>query len=184
HGLSSGNFLTVPLYSDLILHLVDTLGDIDSIVSHSMGGFSTLYSFYRQPTLPVNKVVLMGSPGEARDFFDFYRSQLGLSPRTAGVIEDHFVSIFQQKPDYFSAAMFADGLPARGLIIHDEGDAEAPVHYARRIHEAWPNSTLVTTQGLGHNLKSPHVVGMVTDFVRQGSAQQAAKYYYENAISN
>jgi tagatose-1,6-bisphosphate aldolase non-catalytic subunit AgaZ/GatZ len=53
------------------------------------------------------------------------------------------------------------------LIIHDKEDREAPYHYAERIKGVWPNAKLITTEGLGHNLKSQDVVKMVTGFLEQ-----------------
>jgi hypothetical protein len=52
HGMSDGNFFSVPLYSDVIEDFMHRIGKIESIVSHSIGSFSALYTFYRNPALP------------------------------------------------------------------------------------------------------------------------------------
>jgi hypothetical protein len=57
------------------------------------------------------------------------------------------------------------------LIIHDEKDEEAPYRYAQQIHAAWAASRLITTSGLGHNLKSAQVVGKVKDFLSSKDAK-------------
>lgn len=167
HGLSSGKYINIPMYSDAIHSFFREAGPVDSVISHSMGSFSVLHALHHHD-LPIRKLVLMGSPGEARDFIAFYRAFTGLNDRSMGLILDYFVEKLDRTPDYFSAPAFAASVKVPGLIIHDEHDDEAPIAHARRIHAAWPKSRLVTTQGIGHNLKSPQVVEMVKEFVEGG----------------
>jgi hypothetical protein len=61
----------------------------------------------------------------------------------------------------------------KGLIIHDEEDAEAPYHYSIPLHKAWPHSRLVTTRGFGHNLRSLSVVKEVVEFIEDRVHQPA-----------
>jgi pimeloyl-ACP methyl ester carboxylesterase len=165
HGGSDGNFLSVPVYSELIKQFIFDLGGVEAVVAHSVGGFSLLYTFHRLPLIPVHKVVLMGSPGEATDFVDVFSSSLGLSKRTLALVRDHFVSEYQVGPEYFSAAKFAGSVNVAGLIIHDKEDKEAPFRHALDINHAWKRSSLMTTNGLGHNLKSSEVISAVTSFI-------------------
>jgi pimeloyl-ACP methyl ester carboxylesterase len=165
HGLSSGSQLSVPLYSSVIEEQIKRIGSIDTIVTHSLGGFATFYAFHRNPNLPVNKIVTLASPGEAQEFFDFYVRKLKLSSRCEQLIVNKFEKLFQQKPEYFSAPAFASSLTVPGLIIHDEHDDETPFHHAERIHRAWKNSRLIKTKGFGHNLRSIEVVKEVVQFV-------------------
>ena len=73
HGLSPGSFLTVPLYSSLIEHFIRQHDHIHGIVGHSLGGFSLLYTFYRIPALPVDRIILLAPPGEAKDFISVFQ---------------------------------------------------------------------------------------------------------------
>jgi pimeloyl-ACP methyl ester carboxylesterase len=166
HGLSAGNYLNVPFYGMVINHLLETIGEVHAMVGHSLGGFSSLYTLYSHPTVKVNNLVLMAPPGEASDFVDFYQKTLQLSPRAMTLVHNRFIEVFKVPITWFSTAKFAEAVRIPGLIIHDEGDLEAPYHYAHRIQEVWGQSTLLTTTGLGHNLKSPAVVGAVTGFLQ------------------
>jgi len=165
HGASDGNFLSVPLYSDLIQQFITELGKVEAVVAHSLGGFSLLYTFHRFPLIPVHKVVLLGVPGEASDFVEVFSTALGLSKRTLALVHDHFVSQYDVGPEYFSAAKFATSVNVSGLIIHDKQDNEAPYQHALDINKAWKRSRLITTSGLGHNLKSMEVVSAVASFI-------------------
>ena len=167
HGLSSGNFLSVPLYSSLIESFVKSQGEIHTAVAHSVGGFSLLYSFYRQRDLPVDRLILLAPPGEASDFIASFKQTLNVSDRTVSLVIKHFAQRYQVTPDFFSAHKFAQYIDVKGLIIHDEEDLDAPYHYSVPLHRAWKRSKLITTKGYGHNLKSPSVIRQVVDFIQE-----------------
>jgi pimeloyl-ACP methyl ester carboxylesterase len=60
---------------------------------------------------------------------------------------------------------FSKSLTLPGLIIHDTEDKEAPYQTALDMNEVWKNSSLITTTGLGHNLKSKELVEQVAMFI-------------------
>ena len=107
----------------------------------------------------------MGAPGEASDFFDFYKKTLGLSSKALEIIIKEFELQLGQLPSYFSTAKFAEHLIIPALIIHDKGDVATHHHYSIRLNKHWKNSQLVLTEGLGHDLKSKEVIQMVVNFV-------------------
>ena len=167
HGLSSGNFLTVPLYSSLIENFMRQHTDVHTVIGHSLGGFSLLYTYYRFPQLPVERIILLAPPGEASDFISVFQKTLGISNRTVKLVTDYFGKQYDVTPEFFSSRKFAEGLNVKGLIIHDEHDAEAPYQYSIPLQRAWTQSRLVTTRGLGHNLKSQSVVKEVVEFIEE-----------------
>jgi pimeloyl-ACP methyl ester carboxylesterase len=169
HGMSGGKFLSVPLYSEIIENFISRTGKMESIVSHSIGSFSALYTFYRNPTLASNNLVTLASPGEAQEFFDFYARSLSLSEKSISLISNRFEDLFQRSPRYFSAPRFASSLNVPGLIIHDEDDDDTSVSHSRRIHEAWKTSRFIMTKGFGHNLRSDLVVQEVINFLSRPS---------------
>jgi pimeloyl-ACP methyl ester carboxylesterase len=164
HGFSEGRFLSVPFYSEAIQQFILKTGKIDTAVAHSVGSFSLVYTLYRLPLLPVNRLVLMAPPGEAMDFIEFFSQRLRLSERAIRITMNHFERRFGRPVSYFSTSEFAKSLRVPGIIIHDEHDEDTPHHYAQRINKAWDRSLLITTKGLGHNLKSPEVIKMVRDY--------------------
>lgn len=167
HGLSSGNFLSVPLYSSMIEAFIKQGHNLDTVIGHSLGGFSLLYTLYREPELPIQRLVLLAPPGEAADFISAFKNTLGVSDRTVKLVVEYFAKRYEVGPDFFSARKFAERVKLKGLIIHDEHDAEAPHHYSIGLARAWEPSRLISTKGLGHNLKSPSVIKEVVDFLRE-----------------
>ena len=165
HGLSGGKYANIPIYSRAIANFFERIGQVESVVTHSMASIATMHAIYNGASIHLDKLVLMGSPGEANDFISFYQKLTGMNDNTFNYIINYFEKTLGQTPDYFSAPRFASALNIPGLIIHDEGDLEAPYYHATRIHKAWPQSRLITTQGYGHNLRVPEVVEMVKGFV-------------------
>lgn len=173
HGLSGGNFLSVPLYSELIDAFIRAHGPMDAVVAHSLGGFSLLYTLFQKPAVSVGRVVVMGTPGEATEFVDVFRNTLGLSQRAVKLVTDYFIRTYNVSPEYFSLKKFVGSLSMEGLIIHDQDDREAPYAYALELHTAWRRSKFLSTSGLGHNLRSPHLVEQVAAFVGDGVTEGA-----------
>ena len=173
HGLSGGKYLNLPIYSTVIERFLDRIPPVHTIVSHSLGSFAALHTFFRHPSLPVKQLVITGTPGEVKDFVKFYRDVLGLSDRTMRAIYMSFEENIQHLPEYYSAARFATGVTIPLLIIHDEHDNETPYHHAVAIHKLVKNSKLITTSGLGHNLRSATVVKHVVDFVTDPSEDKS-----------
>ena len=165
HGLSEGSYANIPHYSGLIEQLVLSHGKIHAILGHSLGAFSSVYTMHRLPQLPVSRMVVMASPGEAKEFFSYLRNVLGLSRRSIKVIGEYFVEKLGHGPDYFSLKEFASTLILPGLIIHDTEDKEAPYPHALEAHKNWSNSEMITTTGLGHNLKSSDLLNRVEYFL-------------------
>jgi pimeloyl-ACP methyl ester carboxylesterase len=167
HGLSSGNFLSVPLYSSLIENFIRERGPFHAVVGHSLGGFSLLYAIHKYPLLQIDQLVLLAPPGEASDFISVFQKTLKLNTKTLGLILDHFESRYEVGPEYFSTSRFVKSINVRGLIIHDEHDEEAPYRYSVPLNKAWERSRLITTKGFGHNLRSATVVKDVVDFITE-----------------
>lgn len=172
HGLSEGKFLSVPLYSEVIEGYIGRIGDVETIIGHSIGSFSAMYTFYRNQNLPIKKLVSLASPGEAQEFLDFYKISLALSEKSAGLIAARFYELFRKTPGDFSAPRFAATLNIPGLIIHDEDDEDTSVAHSKKIHAAWKGSTFILTKGFGHNLRSGEVIVRVIDFINEQLSTQ------------
>ncbi|NOS55623.1 MAG: alpha/beta hydrolase [Cyclobacteriaceae bacterium] len=165
HGLSEGDFLNLPHYSGLIEQFIAEQKSLHAILTHSFGGFATVYSLHKLPHLQVSKLVVMAAPGEVKYFFEYYQNMLQLSQKSIRVITEHFIETIGHPPSYFQMKDFAKTLAQSGLIIHDTEDKEAPYKNAIAMSEVWKNSKLITTTGLGHNLKSKELVEEVAKFV-------------------
>ncbi|MCU0418970.1 MAG: alpha/beta hydrolase [Cyclobacteriaceae bacterium] len=173
HGRSEGRILHVPKYAEVINAFLNEVGEVDAIVGHSLGSFAALYALFQNPTLPVRKLVITGTPGEVEEFMHHYRTTLGLSRRALQRIYQHFIGVVGHHPRFYSAARFAESLWLPGLIIHDKGDLDAPYRHAQAIQKNWSHAQLITTRGLGHNLKSAEVIAHVVRFIGRDTQRTA-----------
>lgn len=165
HGLSSGKMLHVVLYTEIIDLMIQSNKEIENIISHSIGGFATTYWLYKNKDHNIKNTVIMGAPGEAKDFFDFYQNILGLSNKARKIIVKEFTQSLDNEPSYFSTSKFAKEIETNCLIIHDKEDKDTNPNYSIRLNENWTNSQLILTEGLGHNLKSKKLEEKVIDFI-------------------
>ncbi len=165
HGLSSGKILHLIIYSKIIDLFIQQNKDIEHIIGHSVGGFATVYWLFLHPENSIKKVVVMGAPGEAEDFFNFYKETLGLTDRTLKIIINEFMKLLGHAPRYFSSAAFAKQVQTKGLIIHDKGDKDTSYENSVKLHQNWADSKLIITQGLGHSLKSDILLEDIVNFI-------------------
>jgi pimeloyl-ACP methyl ester carboxylesterase len=168
HGLSGGSQLNLPLYSRLLQDFLYRQAGIDYIIAHSFGGYAGIYALYCTPELPIKKIVLMGTPGKVTDFIDVYNETLGLNDKTLQTIREHFIASVGHTPEYFDAPELVRSFCKPVLIVHDTEDTDTPYAHAAAMYANWHNAQLLTTSGLGHNLKSPEIMRQVMEFIKAG----------------
>jgi pimeloyl-ACP methyl ester carboxylesterase len=165
HGLSGGKYLHLLKYSNAIEAVLNSFTTIDKIIGHSFGCFATLYLMFNNKNIKINKLALMATPGEAVDFFSFYKGTLQLNSTAMNCIISEFVQRLGHPPAYFSIPSFVKDNKAACLIVHDENDKETPYRNAVALHKAYAGSKLITTKNLGHGLKSDDVMKEVVEFI-------------------
>ncbi len=170
HGLSGGSQLNLPLYSQLIQDFLYRQASIDHIIAHSFGGYASIYALYYLPALPVKKMVLMGTPGKVTDFIDTYNEMLDFNSNTLQAIRKHFITAVGNPPEYFDAPELVRNFCKPVLIVHDTDDADTPYANAAAMYANWRNAQLLTTSGLGHNLKSPEIMRQVIAFINEADS--------------
>lgn len=169
HGLTAGNYLSVPFYSACILKFQEVIGDLDFIICHSIGCFAALHALYQHPVHQIRRLVLLAPPGEAMDFMHQFQSRLGLTDTSVNLVIKEFEDKFHVPFSHYSTSKFASELVIPGLIIHDIDDVDTPYTNALEIIKKWKHAQLITTKGLGHRLKSDKVVKSVLSYLHDGS---------------
>jgi len=165
HGNSGSLIGNVPLFEKSIHKMMDHIGETESIISHSIGSFSSLYYINQNPQFQPNKLVTLATPDSIDDFLDYYFSTLNLSSKTKQNFLRYFVKYTQKDLSFFRLENLLNFNKSTGLIIHDEGDKTTTVNYSKKLHSLWPYSKLVITRGLGHKLKDEKIIRMVNEFV-------------------
>lgn len=150
HGLSKGSQTSIVDFKDSILALEKSIGDIQAVVAHSLGGTAGLYALTEG--LNVNTVITIATPTIGDEIMSEFSSRLNSSPRAATYLKEFVTKKFGRPFDALMASHFVRHIPREIdlLILHDDQDKEASLRNARKLMEAYPKATFIKTTGLGH----------------------------------
>jgi pimeloyl-ACP methyl ester carboxylesterase len=165
HGYSTGKILHVPMYTECVEHMVQRF-DPRYIIGHSVGGMTALYHAHRHPNESVEKVVTIGSPAEFEAIARSYQHMLGFNDRVLNAFDAVIYNEFGFHIHEFATPEFIRGNPKKGLLLHDKLDSIAPFHASQKVHEAWENSVLIPTEGLGHSMHQADVNREIVEFLK------------------
>jgi pimeloyl-ACP methyl ester carboxylesterase len=166
HGRSPGRQTDLAHFSRVFKSIEAVTGPIYGVVAHSFGGAACMAATgagYLHP----ERMVLVGVPFGLMYPLGQFREVAALPDsiwtRLLRRMERR-LGIAPEKADM--CAMFND-LHLPGVLIHCEDDTEVLFENAERIHAAWPQARLMTTQGLGHRriLKDPEVIREAVTFL-------------------
>ncbi|ADG73009.1 alpha/beta hydrolase fold protein [Cellulomonas flavigena DSM 20109] len=138
-------------------------GDAAAVVAHSMG--STVASMaVHEGAVRTGRLVLVAPNPDFADLRADFARTFRLTPRVRRLLHAALED-FVQRPlsDFDLGPLGAAGGMPDTLVVHDLRDKETAFEVGRRVAEAWPTATLVTTDGLGHQriLRDPATVELV-----------------------
>jgi pimeloyl-ACP methyl ester carboxylesterase len=165
HGYSSGKILYLPLYEEILEHLIERYKPV-TLIGHSVGGMTILYNQYRHPESLVEKIVTIGSPSEFHEIMAQYQHILKFNDRVLHCLDGYVQHRFGFLITEFSTSRFVKTNTKKGLLLHDKFDAITPYHASVKVQANWKNSRLITTEGLGHSMHQEAVNDQILDFLK------------------
>jgi len=165
HGESGSKSFNALLYAEFINVVVKKFNP-SIFVGHSVGGMATVFSYHKYQFNTIKKMILIGSPSELKDVFKRYTKMMSYNKSIERQIKQLIIERFGKSPKDYSTAKFLEKAPFEGLIIHDEKDPIIPYSEALSINKSFKNSKLITTQNLGHSLKTDAVNTHIIDFIK------------------
>jgi pimeloyl-ACP methyl ester carboxylesterase len=166
HGMASGKHLDIEIYRMAIVQVIEKAGIIDTLISHSLGGLVTAYSYLYDQNLSVRKFVIMGSPAGMEAIFQYFQKLLGVSERAMINLRAKANSVLKIPHQEISMENFFNTVKVPMLVVHDTTDTVTPF---KPIQEAILQNTAIEnfiTSGLKHDLKSEEVYKKVVDFIQ------------------
>ena len=167
HGRSEGKSTTIEEFRVVIETLVQQLGNVSAIVTHSFGGGAALYSLANN--LPVKTLVNIASPTIAEEIIKTYLRAIGGSMKTGKAIEKHVLKLTGKSFNEFTALELIKHVPQNLnlLLVHDQDDTEVVLDHPRELIKRFPGAELIQTKGLGHTriLKDDNVIRSVVTFI-------------------
>jgi pimeloyl-ACP methyl ester carboxylesterase len=166
HGRTPGRATNLPEVSEALLAVANSFPPLHGVIAHSFGAACTLAAI--RHGLAPRRVVTMSAPANLEFLMDSFAARLGISAAVMAVhrrlVEAQFGADLWQR---LSPTGIARGLNISALLLHDEDDHDVPCRESESLARAWPNATLIRTQGLGHRriLRDPDVVARVVAFM-------------------
>jgi hypothetical protein len=151
HGRSTGRSITVISYKNLVRHIWNNYGPIDSFITHSFGGLTVCLALEEITHSPTTKIVLIAPAAETKTAIDHFFKLLKLD----GEVRNEFNKIIEEQggkpPDWYSVSRVAPKLNGQVLFLQDKDDHMTPVSDVKPIMDKnYPNFKFIISEGLGH----------------------------------
>ena len=165
HGESPGSSMSIPELATCIREVADELGELYGVIAHSMGGASTTLAL--SEGLRIERAVFVSPPADPRAFLQIFGDALGITETVHAKLKKRVERRVGRSIESMRADLIAPSMQAPLLVIHDRDDKEVPVHAGQSIASAWPDASLIVTEGLGHQriLRAESVTNVAVSFI-------------------
>lgn len=167
HGSSEDTTTDLREFVETLHFCQKNFGPFHAAIGHSLGGIAVINAV--KEGLPVQKIVTIGSPASISGVVDDFMRLLGAGAKTKKKFIQALEKRYQQPLDtYAPVQLIQEQAFPEGLVIHDEDDQDAGVHYAHELAAVWPNSKKHITKGLGHRriLSDTQVCAEILNFIK------------------
>lgn len=173
HGMSGPSQLgpdhaTLFDFSDAMLSISRHMPTVAGVIAHSGGCAAAAWALRQHPEWPVRRMVFIAPFGSPARYMRAFQRAVGLSERAMQRFREDTERQFRFQWKDFEVVAIADVVKTPPLlVVHDREDRETVWQDGADIAAKWPNATLQTTTGLGHNriLRDPATVESVTRFL-------------------
>ncbi|MCC6725059.1 MAG: alpha/beta hydrolase [Saprospiraceae bacterium] len=170
HGNSGGKQTNLPHFAGAIRAVLNQIGPVHSIITHSFGGSTTSFALaHLDNSISIEKLVLIAVPANTRKVVADFAKLVNLPERAyeavKAMIHARLNGLYFHETDL--EVSLAKVNVAEVLVVHDKFDPSVPFDSAEAIFEKYDHASLLVTQGHGHFLlmKHPEVIHRVINFV-------------------
>jgi pimeloyl-ACP methyl ester carboxylesterase len=160
HGASGGTAFSAVKYAGFMQPYCDKYNPV-AIVGHSAGAMAAMYLTTQLGAPSVNSLFLLGMPVKLTTLLKSYCTFLGLSRRVSQGLNSAIFKTYNEHPEWFDMADFAEKLTGDGLLLHDPKDGIAPYSEIESVAKLWQRGTLIEMPGEGHSLRSRNVIDTI-----------------------
>ena len=166
HGDSAGDKTNAVDYSKMVLAVSKEISDLEAIIAHSMGAGASVYAL--KLGMQVDKLVLLAGAYNWEYQIKIYAKMMGFNQDLQESFYQYARNMINDSDDWGNVANFATDFKQAALIFHDPEDKTVPYQDSLELARNWPNSKLVTLQGLGHSdlVTDPGVIKQAVEFIR------------------
>ncbi|MCF8247875.1 MAG: alpha/beta hydrolase [Saprospiraceae bacterium] len=171
HGNSGGKQTNLSNFAGAVKAVLNQIGHVHGIITHSFGGSTSVFALaHLDPTIEVEKMVLIAVPASTRKVVQDFTKLIGLPKRAVKahkeILHNKLNGLHFHDTDLIES--LAKAKVGEVLVVHDKFDPSVNFESAEAIFEKYDHVNLLVTQGLGHfNLvKDREVILRVTNFLR------------------
>lgn len=176
HGMAEGNLLTIEMYREAVVRTVSRIGELDTLVCHSLGSLVGSYAYLNDPNIPIKKFVIMGSPSGMDAIFTYFKQLLGLSTKVIQNLGNKANSILKIPHEELLLSNFFKVVQKPVLVVHDKGDTVTPLAPIAQAVQSNTEIETFFTKNLQHDLKSEDVYTRVIGFVKKEGVIEQRSY--------
>ncbi len=166
HGFSSKGKTSLFEFNELVGEMIKR-SDSKNLISHSFGGVATTYSLYTNPSIAIDKYLLLTTPDRFLDRIEDISRQVGISNQVKLRLIDRLEKEIDLEVASLNVSDFVQALNVKeALIIHDKNDKVIPISQSKGVQAKWPNCELLEIEGTGHFriLRTDFVIDKAIDF--------------------
>ena len=171
HGNSYGKQTNLLHFGGAIRAIINYLGEVESIIAHSFGGASTVFTLSKlDNSIAVDKLVLIAVPAQLDKVIEGFAKYVSLPKGT----HEEFVKILEGKvnmslKDVDVSESKRQMKVGKTLLVHDRDDNIVPFSRSQLIAEKWDNTAFLVTEGYGHYqlVKNPVVINNIVSFLAE-----------------
>ena len=172
HGRSSGRHATLPGFGHVLAAVARHLGPLEAIIGHSLGGAAVGMALHQGAQ--AGRVILIAPPAEAAAAVRRFARRVGLGRRALQAMRQAVVKRAGLPLEQVAVEAQAPTLGIPALIVHDLADREVPWADGERYARRWPDSRLLSVEGLGHHriVGDTRIIQAGLDFLRGAEVGQ------------
>ncbi|MCP3138577.1 alpha/beta fold hydrolase [Pyxidicoccus xibeiensis] len=174
HGASPGNLTTMTEFVTAVGGVMDELGELHAVVSHSLGGLATVAALSRDLGRQPRHLILLSVPTNLPELMEgFAANHLRLKPSVLPYMRGELLRRNGVPVEHWDIRTLGPVLRVPTLIIHDVEDSMVSFRQAELIHQVFAGRSHVEpTRGLGHRniLLDAEVRKRILHFVRAAEA--------------
>ncbi len=169
HGNSYGKQTNLLHFGGAIRAIINQVGDVHSIIAHSFGGASTVFTLSNlAPEVKIDRLVLIAVPSALERVVDHYVKFIKLPGSVHKELNKIFEKIIGRPLNEVDVSKANDSIQvSKTLLVHDREDTVVPFAASESIAKNWDNISFLITEGYGHYnlIKNPVVVDRVVCFI-------------------
>ncbi len=165
HGNSSSKSWNVSLYAKCVFQLTEHYNP-QTVIGHSFGGMAAILMQIWHPNQYISSIVSISAPSETTQLMGYFKNLLGLNTKVMYSLNSLYKERFGYSIKELSTVLLAKDLEIPGFLIHDIEDPITPFEASKKINNTWKKSTLVSTSGYGHSMRTKEVNVKIIDFLK------------------